>query len=172
MTVTDNWILMEDWFAAKAAQCLRYAKRKYRHLSLSAFWHCQRVVGCKNSPVFEFQSRYIEHHFEARATLPPILDVCVAAFLFCLFSKINCPNTEKSQQLNIREEIFKIIGFFALLAGYSLRDKKFLEKFSQKSNILPFLTAYSLRGYFRIPDNLSSLCPNKWEGGMQTAACT
>lgn len=39
----------------------------------------------RNSPVFEFQSCYIEHHFEARATLPPIIDVCVAAFLFCLF---------------------------------------------------------------------------------------
>ena len=39
----------------------------------------------RNSPVFEFQSCYREHHFEARATLPPIIDVCVAAFLFCLF---------------------------------------------------------------------------------------
>ena len=39
----------------------------------------------QNSPVFEFQNRYIEHHFEARAMLPPILDVYVAAFLFCFF---------------------------------------------------------------------------------------
>ena len=29
----------------------------------------------QNSPVFEFQNRYIEHHF----------DVYVAAFLFCFF---------------------------------------------------------------------------------------
>ena len=36
----------------------------------------------KNSPVFEFQSRYIEHHFEARAKLPPIFDVSVHR-LFC-----------------------------------------------------------------------------------------
>ena len=72
----------------------------------------------QNSPVFEFQSRYIEHHFEARAKLPPILDVCVAAFLFCLFSKINCPKSEKSQQLNIREEILQKGDIFALLAAY------------------------------------------------------
>ena len=76
----------------------------------------------QNSPVFEFQSRYIEHHFEARAMLPQILDVCVAAFCFahyCLsgkFTKIILPNSEKSQQLNIGrktfEEIFKKGIFF------------------------------------------------------------
>ena len=80
--------------------------------------------GCDNSPVFEFQSRYIEHHFEARAKLPPILDVCVAAFLFCFFrlnekfTKIICPKSEKSQQLNIREEILQKGNIFALLAAY------------------------------------------------------
>ena len=41
------------------------------------FWYCQRVNGWTNSPVFEFQSRYIEHHFEARAKLPLIFDVSV-----------------------------------------------------------------------------------------------
>jgi len=45
------------------------------------------VIGGENSPAFEFQSRYIEHYFEARATLPPILDVCVAAFCFAFFQK-------------------------------------------------------------------------------------
>jgi len=70
------------------------------------------VIGCDNSPVFEFQSRYIEHHFEARTTLPPILDVCVAAFLFCLFSKY--------------KKFFKTVCIFALLTAYSLRDINFL----------------------------------------------
>ena len=36
----------------------------------------------QNSPVFEFQSRYIEHHFEARVKLPPIFDVTMYR-LFC-----------------------------------------------------------------------------------------
>ena len=35
---------------------------------------------------FEFQSSYIEHHFEARAKLPPIFDVCVTAFCFAAYN--------------------------------------------------------------------------------------
>ena len=72
----------------------------------------------------------MEHHFEARAMLPPILDVCVAAFCFAnfqlnrKFTKIILPNSEKSKQLNIGrkifEEIFKKGHIFALPAGYSL----------------------------------------------------
>ena len=95
---------------------------------LYAFWYCQRVSGCKNSPVFEFQSRYMEHHFEARAMLPPILDVCVAAFCFAhfqlnrMFTKIILPNAVKSQQLSIErrffKEISKIICFFDFLTDY------------------------------------------------------
>ena len=45
--------------------------------ALYVFWHCQRVNRWTNSPVFEFQSRYIEHHFEARVKLPPIFGVSV-----------------------------------------------------------------------------------------------
>lgn len=37
--------------------------------------------GAKKQYGFEFQSRYIEHHFETRAKLPPIFDVCVTAFV-------------------------------------------------------------------------------------------
>lgn len=51
--------------------------------ALYAFWYCQRVNRRANSPVFEFQSRYIEHHFEARAKLPPILMSLRVGFLFC-----------------------------------------------------------------------------------------
>ena len=50
------------------------------------------------------------------------------------FTKLTCPFAEKSQQLNIGrrffEEIFKKGNIFALLTAYSLRDKKFFEKFS------------------------------------------
>ena len=88
--------------------------------------------GCDNSPVFEFQSRYIEHHFEARATLPPILDVCVAAFLFCLFQNI--------------EEIFKIVCIFALITAYSLRGKNFLRIFCK----MVIFLAFSLPTYWGI----------------------
>lgn len=41
---------------------------------------------------FGFQSRYIEHHFEARAKLPPIFDACVTAFLFCRLQLNDRPN--------------------------------------------------------------------------------
>ena len=41
---------------------------------------------------FEFQSRYIEHHFEARAKLPPIFDVCVTAFCFADLQLNDRPN--------------------------------------------------------------------------------
>jgi len=38
-----------------------------------------------------FKADYIEHHFEARATLPPIFDVCVIGFFVVFFSKsISC----------------------------------------------------------------------------------
>ena len=41
---------------------------------------------------FEFQSRHIEHHFEARAKLPPIFDVCVTAFCFADLQLNDRPN--------------------------------------------------------------------------------
>ena len=44
----------------------------------------------RQNPTLIFRADYIEHHFEARAMLPPILDaLCNRLFLFCLHSKLN-----------------------------------------------------------------------------------
>ena len=44
----------------------------------------------KQNPTLNFRADYIEHHFEARATLPPISDaLCNRLFLFFYIQQLN-----------------------------------------------------------------------------------
>ena len=58
-------------------------------------WFCWQEQALRQNPSLNFKADYIEHHFEARATLPPIFDVCVIGF----FSKsITCVKKKSAAQ--------------------------------------------------------------------------
>ena len=78
---------------------------RYRHIgSAELLHHAIGSVGrscTKQNPTLISRSDYIEHHFEARAMLPPIFDVlCNRLFLFCHFSQT--PFSSESTNLKNR----------------------------------------------------------------------